>query len=460
MNRLIAGFDLGSTGFKILVADEQGAELVIRQRPTPWRNGTDGTTTLEAADVLSTIRELLDDVADILPRSPENPDPKVESIAVSGMGETGFLLDKNGMAAGPAFAWFDPHGKEQVDALPTSLREEFAGRTGIPWGVQVSVAKILYMRDQGIDPAGKQWVNLPEFVVQAMGGMRAGEYSLVSRTGFLDQDSGQPWTEMLQYLGVDTNFLPMLVDAGTPLGHATAGWLPATFAGASLTVAGHDHLVSTVSGGALPSDTYHVSMGTAEVLLRSIDTPLTFESRRRLGDALINCVRHVVPGQYVLVAGVKTGLLMRRALQMFGISDQVGRSHLDEDVVALDASTLTAGAIEVRGARNDDGVLSLTIRSDGVSPAKVFKAILEHGNDEIRLLIEAMDREVPPARSTLLTGGWTSMKSVQEARARVLPSMVVSERSQETAYGAALFAARLLAPADSRHSAAPHHRPH
>ncbi|WP_043497046.1 FGGY family carbohydrate kinase [Georgenia sp. SUBG003] len=449
MTRLVAGLDLGSTGIKLLVADEHGTELAIRQRPTPWKGGSEGTTDLYADHLLSTVRELLTDVAGLLPEITGNQGARIESIAVSGMGETGFVVDQHGVAAGPAYAWFDPRGADQVAALPQQLREEFAGRTGLPWGVQVSAAKILYMRDKGVDLARKQWCNLPEFIVAALGGARVCESSLASRTGLLDQETGQPWTQMLQHIGVSESFLPDLVDAGAPLGHASAQWLPEAFAGSALTVAGHDHLVSAVSGGAIPGDRYHVSMGTAEVLLRVVETPLSFDARRRLGDALINCVRHVVPGQYVLVAGVKTGLLMRRALQLFGITDAAGRARLDAQVNALETSAVAHGGIEVRGARNDDGVLSLTIRADGVTPAEAFRAVLQHGNDEIDRLIEVMDRELPPARSTLLTGGWAGMESVLKMRSGVLPAVAVSHRSQDTAYGAALFAARLLTLTDA-----------
>jgi len=450
-NRLVAGIDLGSTGVKVLVADEQGVELLIRQRPTPWRDGPSGTTDMLATDLLATVRDLLDDVAQSLPEATGHPDARVAAVAVSGMGESGFLVDAHGTVVAPAFAWFDPRGAAQVDALPAGLRAEFAGRTGLPWGVQVSVAKIAHLRDAGLDLRGLRWCNLPELVVASLGGELVAELSLTSRTGLLDQDTGQPWPDVLDHLGVDTTFVPRLVEAGSQLGLATAAWLPPAFDGAALTVAGHDHLVSAVAGGAIPGDRYHVSMGTAEVLLRVVDSPLSFEARDRLGAELINCVRHVVPGQHVLVAGVKTGLLMRRALRLFGIGDLAGRTRLDEEVVALGGRPSVAdGGIEVRGARNDDGVLQLTVRADGASPAEVFLAVLRHGNDEIRRLVEVMDREVPPARSTLLTGGWAGMESVRQARANVLPDLTVSRRSQDTAYGAAVLAARLLDDAARR----------
>jgi len=445
--RLVAGLDLGSTGIKILIAREDGTELLIEQRPTPWRSGPAGTTDLTAADLLATVRELLVVAAERIGRYTGDPTPSIGAVAISGMGESGLLVDSAGNVAAPAIAWFDPRGREQVEALPAHLAADFASNTGLPLGVQVSVVKLLNLRDNGIGLAGVRWFNLPEFVAAALGGRAASEYSLASRTGLLDLDTGAPWVEMMDYLGVTPDFLPPLVDAGTDLGAADAEWLPAAFAGARVTVAGHDHLVSAVSGGAIPDDRYHASMGTAEVLLRVLDAPLSREARSRLASRLINSVRHVVPGQHVLVAGVKTGILMRRALQLAGIVDAAGRDELDARVLALPVEgALADGAIEVRGARNDDGVLRLAVRGDGVSPAEIFGAVLRHGNDEISLLIDAMDHEVPPARATVLAGGWAAMASVRRARSAVLPGLEVSHRSQDTAYGAVLFASRLLTP--------------
>jgi tagatose-1,6-bisphosphate aldolase/sugar (pentulose or hexulose) kinase len=455
--RLVAGLDLGSTGVKVIIADEDGVEVLVRQLPTPWRDGPRGTTEMDAGQLLATLEELLHAATGEL-RMLRPSGAVVEALAISGMGETGFLVDERGVAVAPGFAWFDPRGQQQIDALPPALRNQFAGRTGLPAGAQVSVAKLLHLRDGGLSLAGLRWFNLPEHVAASLGAREVSEYSLASRTGLLDQDTGLPWEEMLDHLGVGADFLPPLVDAGTPLGTATAAWIPEAFVGARVTVAGHDHLVSAVSGGGIPGDRLHVSMGTAEVLLRVLDAPLPFEARERLSRYLINSVRHVVPGKHVVVAGVKTGLLMRRALQLGGISDRRGRDVLDE--LALDLplqGRLSPDAVEVSGARNDDGVLALTVRADGVSPAELFNAVLRHGNDEISRLVVAMDEVVPPARSTLLTGGWAGMRSVQRARSAVLPDVTVSRRSQDTGHGAALVAARLLphpppGPAERRRS--------
>lgn len=444
MNTLVAGLDLGSTAVKLLIADETGASVALHSCKTPWREGSDGTITVSAGDLAAAVGQLLRQAAADLPPA------GVRAIAVTGMGESGFLLDDGGKAVAPAFAWFDVTGGEAAAALPEELRAQFAGRTGLPWGVQVSAAKIAQLRAGGTDLRGTRWFSLPEFVVVALGGRPAAERSLAARTGLIDQDTGRPWPELVAALGLDDDCLPEVVTAGTPLGSADLARVPAAFAGAELTVAGHDHLVSAQSGGAGVDTGYHISMGTAEVLLRIVDAPLDFQARRRLGEALINCVPHVVPGQYAVVAGVKTGLLLRRALTMTGVSDQDARRRLDAEVLALQdtRSPADAGAgLTVSGARNDDGVLALRVATDDISPAAVVHAILEHSNEEIARLIEVLDLELPASTTAQLSGGWTSWLSVRRARSRLLPDLEVSAHPQDTAQGAVLCALRMLSPA-------------
>ena len=448
----VAGLDLGSTGFKLLLLDTNGHEYHVAQRPTPWRAGPDAVTQLDAHDLVITIRSLLNEAADqLLAAGPGGS--TVAAVAISGMGESGFLVDDvdgTGSALAPAIAWFDAHGRDQIDRFPPHLAAEFAGRTGLPVGAQVSVAKLLYLRDRGIALNGSRWLGMPEFAVAALGGDHAAELSLISRTGLLDQDTDRPWPQMLAHLGVDPDFVPPIVTAGSDLGTISADWAPAPFRGARLTVAGHDHLVAATAGGASADGTYYASMGTAEVLVRVLDAPLPAGARTRLAEHLINHVHHIVADQHVLVAGVKTGLLMRRALQLAGITDRSGRDRLDAQVMALpDDGTAGSPAVTVSGARNDDGTLAVAVHDDGVGPAELLAAVLHHGNQELARLIAVMDQEMPPARATLLTGGWAGMRSVQRARSHVLPGLTVSTRNQDTAYGAALLAARLLPSATS-----------
>ncbi|MEV8026193.1 FGGY family carbohydrate kinase [Microbacterium sp. NPDC080220] len=439
MSDYVVGVDMGSTSIKMLVATPDGREVLVASRRSPWTNLEHGRTEMPAARAVDTVLELAAEAdAALAHHGPY----RVRALGVSGMAEAGVLLDAAGAAAAPIMAWFDPRGGAEIAASPAAFRAEFPGRTGLPVGPLASISKLLYLQGTGIDMTGRTYLNVPEYIVHVLGGPRVAEFSLASRTGLLDQDDSSPWAAAFDVLGADQSLLGERVGAGTALGTISDGRIPLGFRGAVLTVAGHDHLVSAVAAGATRSGQLYDSMGTAEALVRVLDHPLPFDARERLAHAGINTVRHVLPGKWVLLAGTKSGLLMRRVLQLLGITDAAGRSAIDDLAAALPvAGTLVEGGIRVDGARNDDGVLKITANSDGLAPAELFAATLLHGNDMCVELMDVMDREVPPPTSTVLTGGWSSMASVVRARELVLPAVTVSSHEEGTAYGAALFAA-------------------
>ncbi len=435
----VAGLDIGSTSIKLLVTSMDGQELLVEHVATPWAT-SHGQTEMSADDALRVIFELFCRTDSALQSRYGNYG--IAGIGVSGMAEAGVLLDHSDSPVTPVIAWFDPRGRQEMQASPQSFRAEFPGRTGLPVGPTATIAKLLHLKAGGLTLAPHRWLNLPEFVVHKLGGDAVSEYSLASRTGLLDQDTGQPWQRALDLLDVPTAFLPGAATAGDPVGTARHLQLPQAFRGAILTVAGHDHLVSAVAAGATSSEQVYDSMGTAEALVRILDGPLPGDARARLAATGINALRHVVPGKYVLLASTRSGLLMRRVLHLLGISDPAGRSAIDSQTMALpDNDAAGPGCIEVSGARNDDGMLRIRVNGDNISPAQLFAATLAHGNKVCAELIEVMDREVPPAVSALLTGGWAQLQSVRRARQLVLPMMSHSQRSEDTAFGAALFAA-------------------
>ncbi|AZS38311.1 Rhamnulokinase [Microbacterium lemovicicum] len=449
MNEYVAGLDMGSTSIKMLVATLTGEEVLVVSRRSPWTNLEGGRAEMSLDRALDVVRELAAEADRRL--TADGRTYRILALGISGMAEAGALLDAADRPAAPIMAWFDPRGAEEILAAPAAFREEFPGRTGLPVGPLASISKLLHLRGQGIALAGRTFLNVPESIVRGLGGPRVAEFSLVSRTGLIDQDDSSPWDAALEVLGVGDGILGERVGAGTALGPLTDEGMPAAFRGAALTVAGHDHLVSAVAAGATDSGQIYDSMGTAEALVRVLDETLPFAARERLALAGINTVRHVLPGKHVLLAGTKSGLLMRRVLQLLGIGEESGRAALDAEVMrAPVGGSLAHGGVSVDGARNDDGVLKIVADSDGLSPAELFTAALLHGNDVCAELMAVMDREVAAPTSTLLTGGWSSMAGVVRARELVLPAVTVSTHDEGTAYGAALFAAYSVRP-DASH---------
>ncbi len=443
METLNAGLDIGSTGVKLLVSNGLDQVIFDGRRSTPWTPEHGSDVVLEAQRLTDTLLDLLTEASQGL-TSQGFAKGSVRSLGITGMGETGFLVNSQGCPAAPAFAWFDRRGEEEVKELPDDVRKSFGARTGIPFGAQVSVAKIAWLKAHGVELGGLRWLSVPEYAAYALGGEMAAEPSLAARTGLMEVESGKPWLRLHDALGLSKSLVPDTRHAGSSWGDLKVVAPDSVFSGARLTVAGHDHLVAAHSIGWADPSVQLVSMGTAEVLLRSVSSPLTSEARTTLTDALINCVPGVYPGQFVLVAGIKSGLLMRRALELTGMQSEKMLERLDHDAATWlrSSSKQERSSVRVTGARNDDGLLKISIFNDGVRATQLFTALLEHGNDELLRLEEILSEFVEPATSTVLTGGWAKMESILEARSKVLVALEASTRDQDAAFGASMIASR------------------
>lgn len=426
------GLDVGSTYVKAVLVEVGGDEIATARRPTPW-TGSGGYAEMTGPALLDTVTGVLADLAD----QADHPGPVV-AIGVSGMAEAGALLDAADEARGPVVAWFDRRGAEELSLLPDDLHRDFPGRTGLPLVELATFAKLWHrVRTQELDLTGLQWHNVPELVVRWLGGDRHSEPSLAARTGLLDQDTGALWPRALEVLGASASLVPPMLTAGSVWGYATNG-VPPAMSGAVLTVAGHDHLVSCVASGIVDLETLYDSMGTAEALIRVLDGVLDRDARARLAAHGVNVLRHLLPGRGVMLAATKSGLLMRRVLQLVGVEDAAGRATLDDQVMLLQDGP---PGLAVSGAKNDDGVLAIRADADGLSPALLFEASLQHGCQVLEEVLAVMDAEHPPATRSVLAGGWVGMCSVRRSRQRILPGVRFSERAEDTAYGAALIAA-------------------
>lgn len=435
MSTCTLGLDIGSTYLKALAAAPDGTTLWTDRRPTPWRALQHGRTEMTAEALLDAVHDLLRAAAAGV------PGVRVEAIGISGMAEAGVLLDDDDNVVLPIPAWFDPRGADEIEALPPELRAAFPGRTGLPVSPLATVAKLLHRRAQGVDLRGLTWLNVPEYLAHALGGARRGEVSLVARTGLLDQDTAEPWPEILHALGAEPTLLPPLAPAGSAWG-AAAGHLPAAIAGATLTVAGHDHLVASVAAGAVSTSDLYDSMGTAEALVRVLDAPLDRDARDRLAKHGVNVVRHMLPGKATMLAGTRGGLVLRRVLSLVGVRDAEGRARLDEAVMALpDRGGPAAAALRVDGAWNTDSTLAVHADADELSPALLFAAALAHTTDVLTEVVARMEAEVSPALRTVVAGGWAGMASIRRSRRLALPDVHFSRHPEDTAFGAAVVAA-------------------
>jgi sugar (pentulose or hexulose) kinase len=442
MTDIVLGLDVGTTSSKAVAraASRPGAPYV--EQLTPWHTHGCGQTEIDS-------NLLLDLAIDLIGRATAAAEAawgpvRVRSIGVAGLAESGVLLDAAGRPAAPAIAWFDHRGGNEIERLGRTdpgFAARFARTTGLPWSSQASVAKLLWLRASG-RPAGpaSTWLSVPEWIVFALGGDQVREPSLASRTGLLDQGTGQPWAEALAVVGLPARILPAERMAGTPAGRLDHPGVVSAAAGAVLTVAGHDHPVAAIGVGAVEADELFNSSGTADVLARSIPGTLDEAQRQAVVDAGWSLGRHVLPGTSLLLAGVSGGLLLRRVLGALGAESAGARAVLDRS--SLSVTDLPAGlSVTGDGRTQDDVVIRL---QDGATPAAVWTAAVRYTADQARLLLSDIEKVVGPHRRAVAAGGWTRMASVRAAKAAAIDAMSFSPVVQPGVTGAALLAAFAL----------------
>ena len=438
---VVIGLDIGTTTSKAVVRSASGAETPCVELPTSWRTGEGGCTETSAGALLALAVDLIGQAAAEAERA-WGP-VRVGGVGVTGLAESGVLLDAARRPAAPVMAWFDHRGARELDQLGRAAPEfaaAFGPVTGLRWSSQASLAKLLWLRAGGLRPGpGWTWLSVPEWIVFGLGGDPVREPSLASRTGLIDQDTGEPWPDALAAAGLPAGVLPEERPAGAPAGYVGQRGAPAA-AGAVLTVAGHDHPVAAIAVGAAGPDELFNSTGTADVLARSV--PGTFDRARRgqIVEAGWSAGRHVLPGTSLLLAGVSGGLLLRRVLTALGAGPAAARA-------ALDAQSLLVGALppglSVSGdGRTDDDVVIRV--QDDASPAAIWTAATRYTAAQARLLLSHIDPVVGPHRRAVAAGGWTRMASVRAAKTAALGEMTFSPVTQPGVTGAALLAQHAL----------------
>jgi sugar (pentulose or hexulose) kinase len=480
---VVIGIDIGTTSAKAVIRpvtgrDAQNAsaqnasaqnhsaqnhsDTHYAEQPTPWQTHAGGQTEIDP----HRLTRLAVDLIGAAVRAAESHwgPVRVRAIGVTGLAESGVLLDAAGHPVAPAIAWFDHRGGRELDHLAQrepEFKAAFARTTGLPWSAQASLAKLLWLQagghhasghrasghrasdhraGRGLAGPGATWLSVPEWIVFALGGEPVREPSLASRTGLIDQGTGKPWPEALAVAGLPDGILPAERLAGHPAGHLTHEAVVPAAAGAVLTVAGHDHPVAAIAVGATGPDELFNSSGTADVLARSVPGTLTATNRQAIVDAGWSVGRHVLPDTSLLLAGVSGGLLLRRVLTALGAETAAARAALD--MASLDVTELPAG-LEVTGdgRSQDDVVLRI---QDGATPAAIWTAAVHYTADQASRLLKDIEKVVGPHQRAVAAGGWTQMASVRTAKAAVLDALSFSPVVQPGVTGAALLACNAL----------------
>ena len=425
---LLLGLDVGTTSCKAAVFDAEGEELAHGRAPTPWRRVPTGAE----ADPRALLAAAVEAAEAALAGA---PDGAVAGVGVASMGEAGVLLDRAGEPLGPLIAWYDARGEEEAAALAADLgADAFSTRTGLPVRPMYSAVKHRWLRDH--DPAAGRAVrrlNVAEWIVRGLGGDEQTEWSLASRTGWLDLAARDWWDEALAWSGAERSLLPPIALAGTPAGRA--GGAIGRARGAVLAIAGHDHLSAAVGAGAVGAGEVLDSCGTAETLIRA-SAPLPPERVREAVARGINVGWHAVPGRHCLLGSIRSGAGLEHVMALLGVAPEE-RDALEAAALAAPAD---AGGIAVTGI--GEPACAITGVGAGAAPGLVWRAALEAAGAAAAEVLATMDALAGPRSRLVVVGGWADGAAARAVKHAHLGPFDDGGSAFAGARGAALTAGR------------------
>jgi len=427
LDPLLLGIDVGTTFCKAVIVTPDGREVAHARERTPWFRVAAGQEMGPAA-VLATA---LDVAAAAIQAAPDGP---IVAVGVTGLAETGVLLDAAGRPVVPGISWFDPRGTEDAAALAAERGADwFSSHTGLPLGPLPTVFKYRWLRRNDPSAArGRRWLNVEEWIVRGLGGDEVAEASLASRTGWLDQSTGGWWADGLAWADAPADLLPRLVQAGDLVGRVTPGLLPRAD-GAALTVAGHDHLCVALGVGAMrPGDVLN-SCGTTEALIRAVPAPQPVDRILAFVHAGLAIGRHVVPGEQALMCGSLCGPVLDRFADLLGV-DAAGRAGLDAAALAVPSG---AGGLTVRDGAGERATLA-GIGQD-VTPGLVWRAAHESIQAETRRLLEILEAAVGPTGRLVAAGGGIRDPLIRSIKGEIVGPFEAPPVGEAGARGAALL---------------------
>ena len=296
----IAGLDIGTTGCKCTVFDEDGSYLGKAYRDYPVRRAVGG----HEVDV-STI---MDGVYGVLSEMSSRYED-IGGIGVTSFGETFVMTDAEGNPLHTAMLYTDPRGAEECAYLSERLGEKhIAAVTGLRPHEMYGISKMMYIKKHHPEVyANAAYIfQMEDYVVFHLTGKRQIDYSLATRSMAFDISTLTWSRELLEVAGIDEGKLSSPVPTGTDAGPITASAAYATGlpAGTRVISVSHDQVAAAVGAGVFSSDTAVDGAGTVECITPVFDSMPDVDV---MYNGYFSIVPYVIPGKYVAYAFSYTG---------------------------------------------------------------------------------------------------------------------------------------------------------
>ena len=432
----IAGLDIGTTGCKLTVFDEQGQDLGKAYRDYPVRRQVSGHE-IDISVVMDSVYAVIQEMAQQY--------PDIAGIGVTSFGETFVMTDAQGTPLHTAMLYTDPRGAEECAELVEKLGvDKIARISGLAPHEMYSVCKIMWLKKHQpeVYRQARHIFLIGDYVTWHLTGTAQIDYSLATRSMAFDI-SKLTWSEeILEAAGMDISLLSRPVPTGTVAGcvaKAAAEKTGLNLACKIVTVS-HDQVAAAVGAGAFNGDTAVDGAGTVECLTPIYDS---LPDIAVMSKGYFSVVPYVIPGKYVAYAFSYTGgALIQWCLNTFAKAEKEEAKRQGISVNALleqqyekQAPTgllvlphFAGAATPYMDTGSRGAILGLTA---GTTLPEIYRACMEGVAYEMRLNYDALINSGIHFTKLHATGGGAKSKEWMQMKADILNLPITSLKTAD-----------------------------
>ncbi len=296
----IGGLDIGTTGCKLTVFDENGRQLYKSYCDYPVKRASSAHEVYANA-ILEGVWKVIKDIA--------GKYPGIEGIGITSFGETFVMTDEEGFPLYPSMLYTDPRGSAQCQELCERMGSRaIAEISGVRPHEMYSIPKLMWIKEKKPDiyEKAKHVFLIEDFVIFHLTGQAKIDHSLAARTMGFDIRRLKWSKEIFREAGVDISLMSEAVPAGTVAGNLTraAAFRTGLSPEMKIVCISHDQIAAAVGAGVFHSDTAVDGAGTVECITPVYDGIPDMEVMTKGNYAV---VPYVISGKYVCYAFSYTG---------------------------------------------------------------------------------------------------------------------------------------------------------
>ena len=254
----LLGIDVGTSGCKVLLIDENGTVLKQASAEYPLSVPRPLWSEQNPEDWWAGVQKCLSEINE----------PTVDAIGVTGQMHGAVFLDSNDEVIRPAVLWNDQRTAEECAETDRTVgADRVRAITCNPPLTGFQVPKLLWLRNHELSNYQRvRSILLPkDYIRFKLTGVKMTEVSDASGTGVFDVPNRSWSQEMFTQLELDPQIFPPCVESSVVTGK--------TREGVSVVGGGGDQAAGAVGTGAVATGVISVSLGTSGVVFTAIDKP-------------------------------------------------------------------------------------------------------------------------------------------------------------------------------------------